>query len=290
MAEGKPMVTLDEAYWWLNEINAPVLRPPLQELLASITEADKNHDRQTVEKITQLFVDSQLNYLRSPIKENVEKLQNAVQIWIAEDFETACKKLSKSGGSYLRNPDYAYVLKMRKAVSQNPAEAWVPLDRLYIFCNSISDGREAGETLVECGYALYKLEHRTRAVQLFQEANQRYCSYTHQIAVVSWMIGYILWELGLQNEALIAWRQSTSRFEKLATMRITHTSADTKWYGEALIRLNASIEYAIEHENEMTPPAQPAAPEVPALLPAGPKHPAGKKGKKLTRSPRQSGN
>ena len=125
-----------------------------------------------------------------------------------------------SGGSYLRNPNYAYVLKMREAVSQDPANAWVPLDRLYTMSVEITDDLEAGETLVECGCALYKLQNRKRALQLFQEANRRYNSYTHQIAVVYWMIGFVYWELGQQNKALEAWRKSMTRFEKLASQRI----------------------------------------------------------------------
>jgi tetratricopeptide (TPR) repeat protein len=258
MAEKKPLVTLEEAYWWLNNTNAPYLRPPLHEFLVRFSEAEKTNERQAVEKICQQFVDREFSYLRSPVKEMVEKLHNAVKIWIPRDIETARKTLSDSGGSYLRNPNYAYVLKLREAVSQDPAKAWVPLDRLYTLCGDITDGLEAGETLVECGCALYRLENRKRALQLFQEANRRYNSYMHQMAVVYWMIGFVNWELGQQNKALEAWRKSLTRFEKLASQRIMQVGSDTKWYREVLKKLNASIEYAVDHE--ITPKTTAATP------------------------------
>jgi tetratricopeptide (TPR) repeat protein len=122
----------------------------------------------------------------------------------------------------------------------------------------ISDGLEAGEILVECGCAFYKLEDRMRALQQFQEATRRYTSYMHQLAVVYWMIGYVNWELGLQDKALTAWRQSMNRFEKLASQRFTLAGSDPKWYREVVKRLNTSIEYAVEHE--MTPKNPTAAP------------------------------
>ena len=258
MAEKKPLVTLEEAYWWLNTANAPYLRPPLHEFLTRFTEAEKTNEPQAVEKTCQQFLDNEFSYLRSPVKEMVEKLHNAVKIWIPRDIEIARKALSESGGSYLRNPNYAYVLKLREAVSQDPAKAWVPLDRLYTMCVGITDGLEAGETLVECGCALYRLENRKRALQLFQEANRRYNSYLHQMAVVFWMIGFVNWELGQQNKALEAWRKSLTRFEKLASQRIMQVSSDTKWYREVLKKLNASIEYAVDHE--ISPKATTATP------------------------------
>jgi SOS-response transcriptional repressor LexA len=250
MAENNPLVTLNETYWWLNNSNAPFLRPPLHELLMRFTEAEKANDRQAAELICRQFVDKEFKYLRSPVKEMVERLHDAVKIWIARDIETARKKLNDSGGSYLSNPNYTYVLKMREAVSQDPANAWVPLDLLYTMSNKITDDLEAGEILVECGWALYKLQNRERAVKIFQEANRRYNSYNHQIAVVYWMIGLVYWEMGQQSKAHMAWCKSMSRFEKLASQRISPVGSDTKWYREVLNRLNASIEYAVEHEKD----------------------------------------
>jgi len=248
MAENNPLVTLEEAYWWLNNSNAPFLRPPLHEFLTHFTEAEKANDRQAAELVCQQFVDREFKYLRSPVKEMVERLHNAVKIWIARDIETARKKLNDSGGSYLSNPNYAYVLKMREAVVQDPTNAWVPLDLLYTMSNKINDDLEAGEILVECGWALYRLQNRERAVMLFQEANRRYNSYNHQIAVVYWMIGFVYWELGQKSKAHMVWCKSMSRFEKLASQRLSQVESDTKWYREVLSRLNASIEYAVEHE------------------------------------------
>jgi tetratricopeptide (TPR) repeat protein len=256
MAENNPLVTLEEAYWWLNNSNAPFLRPPLHELLTRFSEAEKANDRQAADLIYQQFVDREFKYLRFPEKELVERMHNAVKIWIARDIETARKKLNDSGGSYLGNPYYAYVLRMREAVDQDPANAWIPLDLLYTMSNKITNDLEAGEILVECGWALYKLQNRERAVKLFQEANRRYNSYNHQIAVVYWMIGYVYWELGQQSKAHMAWCKSMGRFEKLASQRITQTGSDTKWYREVLRRLNASIEYTVEHEKD----SQKAAP------------------------------
>jgi tetratricopeptide (TPR) repeat protein len=255
MTENKPLVSLDEAYWWLNNSTAPYLRPPLHELLERFSEAEKANDRQACERICQQFIDREFNYLRSPVKELVGKLYDAVKIWLTKDIQIACKNLRESGGSYLRTPNFAYVLKMREAVSQDPAKAMAPLERLYSLNVSIADGLEAGETLVECGCALYKLENRTRALLLFQEANRRYNAYMHQIAVVYWMIGLVNWELGQQNKALVAWHRCVTRFEKLAAQRITQTSSDSKWYREALKKLNASIENAIEHETASQTPA-----------------------------------
>jgi tetratricopeptide (TPR) repeat protein len=248
MVENTTLVSLEEAYWWLNTTDAPFLRPPLHELLARLSEAENANDRQAIEAICQEFVDTEFNYLRSPVKETVEKLHNAVKIWIASDIETARKKLNDCGGSYLHNPIYSYVLRMREAVKQDPANAWIPLDRVYSMSRKTTDDLEAGEMLVECGWVLYQMQNRERALRLFQEANQRYNSYNHQIAVVYWMIGFVYWELNQQSKALAAWSKSVSRFEKLASQRITQSGSDTKWYQEVLARLNASIEYAVEHE------------------------------------------
>ena len=144
-------------------------------------------------------------------------------------------------------------------MEQDPSNVWVPLDLLYSMSNKITNDLEAGEILVECGWALYKLQNRERAVKLFQEANQRYNSYNHQIAVVYWMIGFIYWELGQKSKAHMVWCKSMSRFEKLASQRLSQVGSDTKWYREVLNRLNASIEYAVEHEKD--PRKTTAAPE-----------------------------
>jgi len=248
MAVNNPRVTLEEAYWWLNNFDAKFLHPPLYEMLARFAEAEKANDRQAVERICLQFVGSELNNLRSPIKEMVENLHNAVKIWNARDIETARKKLNDSGGSHLRNPIYSYVLKMREAVIQDPGSAWVSIERLYTMSGKIADDREAGETLVECGWAAYKLQNRVRALQLFEDANRRYNSYMHQIAVVYWMIGFVYWELSEQNKALVAWRNCVTRFEKLASQRIIQSGDDTKWYQEVLGRLNTSIQSVVETE------------------------------------------
>jgi tetratricopeptide (TPR) repeat protein len=255
MADHDPIVKLEEAYWWLNSTDAPYLRPPLHELLERFCQAEKANDRQAAELVCSQFMDSQLHYLRPAVKAMVEKLYNAVKIWLARDIETAREKLQNSGGSFLRNPNYAYVLKMREAVSRDPANAWVPLDRLYAMSRQINDDLEAGETLVECGYAVYKLQNPRRALQLFQEANRRYNSYSHQIAVVYWIIGSIYLELGQQSKALQAWRRSATRFDQLASQRLTRASSETKWYREVLQKLNASIEFAVEHEMDILAPA-----------------------------------
>ena len=272
------LVTLDEAYWWLNNSNAPYLRPPLHEFLTRFAEAVKANDRQAAELICQQFVDKEFKYLRSPVKEKVERLHNAVKIWIARDVETARKALLDSGGSYLSNPNYAYVLKMREAVNQDPANAWVPLDLLYSMSNKIADDLEAGEILVECGWALYKLHNPERAVKLFQEANRRYNSYNHQIAVVYWMIGLVYWELGQRSKAHMAWCKSLGRFEKQSSQRISQVGSDTKWYHEVLTRLNASIENAVENEKDSQKSA--AAPE--EAEPEKAAAPAARPGKKRT--------
>jgi SOS-response transcriptional repressor LexA len=252
MAVNNPLVTLDEVYWWLNDREAPVLRPPLHEMLDRFMEAEKTADRQAVEAICQQFAENELGFLRSPVKETAVKLHNSVKIWIARDVEAGRKKLQASGGSYLRNPAYAYVLKLREAACQDPANAWVLLDQLFSLSNKITDDREAGEILVECGRALYKLQKRERAIQLFQAAMKRYNSYNHQIACVYWMIGFTYWELGQLGRANLAWCKSVTRFEKLASQRISQTASDMKWYREALRRMNATIEYAVEHTQ---PPA-----------------------------------
>ncbi len=250
MAEKIPIVTLDEAYWWLNNPDAPFLRPPLRELLARFQEAEKTDDREAIESICQQFTDCDFNYLRSPAKETIEGLHNAVKTWIGRDIESACKKLKACGGSYIRNPTYTYVLRMREALSQDPVNARESIDQLYAISRKSTDDLEAGETLVECAWALYKLGNRERSLKLLLEANRRYNSYMHQIAVVYWMIGYLHWEMCELHKALVAWRQSMTRFEKLAAQRLTPSGADTKWYREAIRRLNASIEYAVGNEKQ----------------------------------------
>ncbi len=263
MADKKPLVTLEEAYWWLNNANAPYLRPPLYELLARFQEAEKTKDRQAVELTYQQFLECEYEYLRPPARELVDKLNNAVKIWIEREVEAACKKLNACGGSFLRNPTYVYVLRMRVAVQKDPANARVPIDRLYTMSRKLTDGLEAGEALVECGCAMYRLGNREGALRLFHEAIRRYTSYMHQFAVVYWMIGYIHWELGQLNKALVAWRKSVSHFEKLASQRLGQAGTDTKWYSESVWRMNLSIQYAIDHEMDpqviLTPPPAAAA-------------------------------
>ncbi len=248
MAESNPIVTFDEAYWWLNNPEAPYLRPPLHQLMDQFDQAEKLNDRQAIEKICQQFRDCEFHYLRSPIRETVEKLHNAVKTWIGRDIESACKRVKNCGGSYIRNPTYTYVLRMREAVARDPANARASLEQLYVMSRKLTDDLEAGETLVECGWALYKLQNPESALRLLHEANRRYNSYTQQIAVVYWMIGYVHWEMCQLSKAVEIWRKSISRFEKLASQRLNQSGAEIKWYREAVKRLNASIEYAIEHE------------------------------------------
>lgn len=236
-------IPLDEAYWWLNFSCAHYLRPPLRVWLARLTEAETADDRLAAEFICQQWIDQKFNYLPNPIQERVVQLQNAIKIWIPKEIEDAHKRFNECGGSYLRNPIYTYVMNLREAVEQDPGAAWGLLDHLYNTRNTISDDLEAGETLVECGYAAYKLQNKERAIKLFEEANRRYCSRAHQIAVVYCMIGRLYWELNQHNKTLVAWRKSLARFQKLASHRITATEADSKWYTEVLKRLEASLEY-----------------------------------------------
>jgi tetratricopeptide (TPR) repeat protein len=248
MEPNTPLITLDEAYWWLNFTCANFIRPSLRVWLARLSEVEKTGDYELAGQMCQQFIENELQSMPSPILEQVERLQNAIKIGDAKEIEIAHQKFTECGGSYLHNPIYSYVLKMRDAVDSDPSNVWNTLERLYVLSDKITNDLEAGELLVECGWAAYKMQNHLRAAMLLEKANQRYNSRNHQIAVVYCMIGRIYWDLSQQSKALVAWRNSLSRFETLAEQRLIPTEADALWYRQVLQRLNDSLDRIGEKE------------------------------------------
>lgn len=279
MPANTPQITLDEAYWWLNFTCANLIRPSLRVWLERLSVAEKAGDRLLAEHLCQQFIENDIHFMPSPILEQAEQLLNAIKIWNAGEIEKARQKFTECGGSYLRNPIYTYVLNMREAVEQDPTYAWNALERLCSMSNKISDDLEAGELLVECGWAAYKMQNRIRAALLLEEANRRYNSRTHQIAVVYSMLGCVYWEVSQQSRALVAWRNSLTRFTTLAEQRLVPTEADMLWYRQVLQRLNDSLEYIVEKKSpdqaEAATPAGNARQAEPAQAPAASTEKAG---------------
>ena len=191
MGANTPQITLDEAYWWLNFTCANLIRPSLRIFLNRLSETEKAGDRLLAEHICQQFIDNEIHSMPSPVLEQAEQLLNAIKIWNAGEIEKARQKFTECGGSYLHNPIYSYVLTMREAVERDHLAGWNSLERLVALRNKISDDLEAGELLVECGWAAYQMQNRTRAALLLEDANRRYNSRGHQIAVVFCMLGCV---------------------------------------------------------------------------------------------------
>lgn len=265
MGANTPQITLDEAYWWLNFTCANLIRPSLRIFLNRLSDAEKAGDRLMAEHLCQQFIDNEIHTMPSPVLEQAEQLLNAIKIWNAAEIEKARQKFTECGGSYLHNPIYSYVLTMREAVERDHLAGWNSLERLVALSNKISDDLEAGELLVECGWAAYQMQNRTRAALLLEDANRRYNSRGHQIAVVFCMLGCVYWDLSQHSKALVAWRNSISRFTILSEQRLVPTEADMMWYRQVLQRLNESLEYIVEKKGQE--PAGTATPSGPAARP-----------------------
>jgi tetratricopeptide (TPR) repeat protein len=253
------MITLDEAYWWLNNNNGSYARPLIRELSDQVSKSEDSQQTEIALESCQRLMDTYGNYLQPVVRKLVDQLQSALKFGDPKAVKDFCNQLHDSGGSYLRPFACTLVLQMRTAVEENkdPRYASLLLERLKDVSGKLTVELEAGEVLVECGVAACNLNNLEEAVRLFRMAIIKYSTYWHQHAVAQWMMGHVLWLNGQPDQAMIAWERSLEKFEKLGTRRAPTPGASTKWYQEKIEIMNQSLAHAIKNNGISQPKSEP---------------------------------
>jgi tetratricopeptide (TPR) repeat protein len=101
---------------------------------------------------------------------------------------------------------------------------------------------ERAEILVILSRVAYSLQDFEEAVNLLREALQHYYpNNQHNIGVVQWLLGCVLWEIpGEQKLSIFTWQKSIEIFRPLAN---TYDSSEANWYKQVTREMeNAFIE------------------------------------------------
>ncbi len=160
-------------------------------------------------------------------------------------FQVAYRWLNRYSGSFISGTLSQQMGLFKDALAgREYGRARQLAESLMHITRSIGSDPERAETYVECARAYYLMGNLPEAALMLKEAITLYLPYTHQVAITFWMLGYVNWRMYKQDEAIIAWRNSLSEFEKFSASRLPDL-AQMQWYEGICHRMRRSIEQAI---------------------------------------------
>lgn len=161
----------------------------------------------------------------------------------------------------LQKPHAQLVEMMWNAKKQNRAsEVWDLINELEELANRTGETREKGQILLNCAKVAADLENLKSSLTYFQGAEGKYKGFSHQHAVVKWMMGCVHWAMKANVDAITAWQGAIVLFQELrSNLQVATPIAD--WYDERIGRMQAALATAIERGrlpscNLSTPPDQ----------------------------------
>lgn len=166
--------------------------------------------------------------------------------------------------SNLRKPTTDIVLQMRSAVDhERIAEAEQYMERLQSLSVRFSQNHsgssrdyayEQAETLVECGYAAYRMGEKLKALRLFDEASKKYVGQEHCRGAVLWMLGAVQWLYSARmDDAIVSWESSYEIYSLLRTR--SNRVENAAWYRYWVEKMRDALDKAIL-EDYQAPPLQ----------------------------------
>ncbi len=177
--------------------------------------------------------------------------------------------LADLSADMLQNPHAQLVEMMWKAKRENRAsDVWDLINELEELANRTGETREKGQILLNCAKVAADLENLKSSLTYFQGAEGKYKGFSHQHAVVKWMMGCVHWAMKANVDAITAWQGAIVLFQGLrSNLQVATPIAD--WYDERIGRMQAALATAIELGklpscNLSTPPGQVPAQDVDA--------------------------
>jgi hypothetical protein len=156
--------------------------------------------------------------------------------------------------SNLRKPIKEIVLQMHSAVAdRNFAEAQQYMERLQSLSTRFSQNQagpsreysyELAETLVECGFAAYRMGEKLTALRLLDDGAKKYTGRDHCRATVLWMLGSVQWEFPNRlDDAIVSWESSYEIF--CALEKNSNRTENAAWYRFWVEKMRIALDRAI---------------------------------------------
>ncbi len=113
-----------------------------------------------------------------------------------------------------------------------------------------STSNQQGETLTHCAYWIAKKSNYNKAESLLREARLKFASMAdlHNVAVVAWMRGSLLWQIpDVHDKAIGEWISSIDLFERILTEGSFRIFAEqAKEYHKHLLEMNVALAQAVK--------------------------------------------
>ncbi len=161
-----------------------------------------------------------------------------------EDVHTWLNMYDKS---HISASSESLIDQVMKALEEGTRdEARGLLQQLYDLACHLRDEKEVNEIMIESGHISFLLNDLAEAEIILKDSVSRVWSDPHRRAVVQWMLGCVQWQtLPTRQQALIAWQNSVSDFERLAT-EAGLTSKQHAWYQKTSDQLQKSLLEAMQ--------------------------------------------
>lgn len=125
--------------------------------------------------------------------------------------------------------------------SKDYSDIEILIDRIMRIARTSTKFLEIAEINLLCARAYYAMGKMEKTLKPLDEAGKLYKSDPHKHAVVLWMKGCVLWELGgRQAEALQSWQSSLDVFERMRRQYLLKKQAP-QWYEQQCEKMRASI-------------------------------------------------
>jgi hypothetical protein len=146
-------------------------------------------------------------------------------------IEDAHAWLNKYDQSHISASSESLIDQVMQALGEGHAdEARGLLQQLYDLAFHLREEKEVNEIMIESGHISFLLNDLAEAESILMDSVSRVWSDPHRRAVVQWMLGCVQWQsLPTRQLALIAWQNSISDLERLAT-EAGLTSEQHGWY------------------------------------------------------------
>ncbi len=150
--------------------------------------------------------------------------------------------LNKYDGSHMsRSSERLVDLVCAALEKKDKDEAKGQLHQLADLAGKLRDEKEVTEILVECAHCYYILNNFGVADTILMDAVSRAWSDLHRRAIIQWMEGWVKWQsLPTRPQAVIAWRNSLSDFDRLAKQPGLALEQHA-WYQEMAGQLEQSL-------------------------------------------------
>lgn len=164
--------------------------------------------------------------------------------------------------SNLRQPTREIVSQMKFAVGgENFSEAEQFMERLQNLSTRFSQNQtgslrdysyEQAETLVECGYAAYRMGQKLNALKLFDEAAKKYIGNDHCRGAALWMLGSVQWQYPARmDDAIVSWESSYEIYSLLRAR--SNRVENAAWYRYWVDLMRNALDKSISGEYPAPP-------------------------------------